>query len=96
MVDLDLIKMIESRASKLFMELGFVSTTVGKIQVYEINGSYIKFSYVIGLKCFVIEYAENLNVAKKNLYEDTDLFSIELGMESILVKLRKILIEHYL
>ena len=96
MVDIDFIKQVEEKASELFAELGLVSTIIGKAQVYEINSGYIKFSYVMGLRCFVIEYAENIKSAKKNLYEDTDLFSEDLGIDGILVKLRKILIEHYL
>ena len=95
MADLDFIKNIKDTASELFNELGLVPTMVGTTQSYEINGCYIKFSYVAGLRCFVIEYAENSNNAKKNIYEDTDLFSVELGCEGILVELRKVFIEHY-
>ena len=96
MYDVNLIKRIEESANELLSELGLTSITVGNNQVYEINGSYMKFSYVAGLGCFVIEYAENLSAAKKNLYEDSDLFPITLGETVLLDELRKTLNEHYL
>ena len=49
--------------------------------------TYFKPTY-IGKSCFVIEYADSIDDAKKNLYEDGDSFPLEMGETAILEGIR--------
>ncbi len=92
----DLINQIETQANDLFIKLGFVPCMINKTSVYEYKGQYYKFTFVNGLKSYIIEYANDIHDAQKNLYEDTDIIPIDLGLDGFITELDGILQKFYL
>ena len=86
---------IEAKASDIFMKLGFESTHVNSEKVYKNENGYHMFTFIEGLGVFVIEWAQSLDKASRNMYEDCDLLPISLGEDELLRQLENILIEHY-
>ena len=61
-----------------FIRHGFIKEIVNGRTNYVRNGKYRKVTYVEGLQGFVIEYADSLHEAQKNLYEDGDVYPLSL------------------
>ena len=86
---------IEAKASDIFTKLGFEPIHVNSEKVYKNESGYHMFTFVDGLSAFVIEWAQSLDEASKDMYEDCDLLPISLGEDELLRQLENILIEHY-
>ena len=56
----------------------------------------LQITYISKLRTFVIEYANNFQDAKNNVFEDGDIFSIDLTEDQIIQEFREILIQYYL
>ena len=69
----DFIKPCEKELCNLLINLGFEVENMNDIKAYKYKDSYYRFTFIEGLGGIVIEYAENLNDAMNNLYEDCDI-----------------------
>ena len=87
---------IELKSKDIFLSLGFSLVQINGRTVYEREGSYYIFSFVSGLKSYVIESAISLSDAKKNIYEDSDLISADMEEGHILMNLRELLVKYYI
>lgn len=92
----ELINSIMSQVEKLFIELGLEKMFINGESIYVHKGSCYKFSFITGLKGFVIETAESFQQAQKNVYEDSDVYLVSLGERKIIDKLRHDLNKYYL
>ena len=86
---------IEANASDIFMKLGFEPIHINSEKVYKSENGYHMFTFIDSFNAFVIEWAQSLDEASKNMYEDCDLLPISLGEDELLRQLENILIEHY-
>jgi hypothetical protein len=59
------------------------------------KGSYYRFTFIEAFRAYVIESASNYEEAKNNLFEDGDLFSIDVDEKDFVEKLRADLIKYY-
>lgn len=91
----DIVEKIKSKAMDMFVELGCKIVRINEELVYEKKGVFYKFAFIKGFKSFVVEYAENIDEAQKNRYEDGDLFPLSLGEEKLIEALRGDLIKYY-
>lgn len=79
---------IENKIISLFKELNFKEEIINNSVVYESEGKYLKLTFINKLKSFVIEYADNYNEAKKNLFEDGDLYPVTMDEDELICKMR--------
>ena len=86
---------IISKSAEVFLSLGFSLVQINGKTAYELGGSYFKFSLVKSLNSYVIESADSLSDAKKNLYEDSDLIPADTDEDNILTRLRELLTMYY-
>lgn len=69
---LELLKRLEDRLSRVFEIV-----TVGNNVCFRLdNGTIAHLIAFVDWKCIVVEYADNVKEAKKNMYEDGDQFYI--------------------
>ena len=90
------IENIKRKAEDLFIEMSFKQINLHNEAIYEYKGGYHKFTFVRGLNGFVMELADSLDEAKKNRFEDGDLYPISLGEKGILIQLRDDINKYYL
>ncbi|MNB92655.1 hypothetical protein D3C75_397600 [compost metagenome] len=79
---------IENEIIALLSELNFKKAIINNSEVYESEGQYLKLTFLNKLKSYVIEYADSYDEAKKNLFEDGDLFSISMDEDELISKIR--------
>ncbi|MNV77785.1 hypothetical protein D3C71_1712350 [compost metagenome] len=79
---------IENNIIALLSELNFKKVIINNCEVYESEGQYLKLTFLNKLKSYVIEYADSYDEAKKNLFEDGDLFSISMDEDELISKIR--------
>ena len=74
------INQISQQMGQVFLSLGFQKTIINDKINYEYKGSYRRIDYnsSIGL---IIEFAETLEEAEKNVYEDDETYPLSLGDE---------------
>jgi len=83
--------------NNLLISLGFEEKKINDLKVYNHKDSYYKFTFVEGLGGVVLEYAVNLNDAKKNLYEDCEIFRTDKDSEQqVFNDMENILRKYYL
>lgn len=87
---------IENKIISLFKELNFKEEVINNSILYEYEGRYLKLTFINQLKSFVIEYADSYDEAKKNLFEDGDLYSITMDEEELISKMRNEIINSLL
>jgi len=90
------IKSIEKKVSNLLISLGFEPKNVNNARVYAYEDSYYKFTFIKGLGGFVVEYAETIGDAEKNLFEDCDVFLVEVGTAQLLENIEDTLKKYYI
>lgn len=59
-----------------------------------VDGGFYRVDYCGGLDSYIIEYAENEEEARNNMFEDDDLFDDSLHREEIIEQVRNALIEY--
>lgn len=84
------------RLSCVFEELGFDKTVLNNKELFLHKENYYIITYISKFRSFVIEYANNFQDAKNNVFEDGDIFSIDLTEDQIIQEFREILIQYYL
>ena len=78
---------------KYFIENGFKETIINNRKVYKYkNNKYYTVSS--DNTAYYLEYAENLDEAKKNMYGDMDSYNSELGYNYIVDEIRKDIIKY--
>ncbi|MCL2015426.1 MAG: hypothetical protein FWG68_04185 [Defluviitaleaceae bacterium] len=87
---------LKNQANKLFSKLGFTQQYINNNLVHTINGEYCKLTFISAFNGFVIETAENITNATNNLYEDSDVISLENGTETFFDDLEQTLRNYYL
>ena len=90
------IKPCEKKLSNLLISLGFEVENINDVKTYKYKDSYYRFTFVEGIGGVVLEYAENLEDAKKNLYEDSDIFRTDMDQEQLLNHIENIIRKRYL
>ncbi|SEG78728.1 hypothetical protein [Paenibacillus sp. UNC499MF] len=86
---------LETKIDALFQELNFEKVSVSGTPLFLHNGLYIKITLVRGLKSYVVESADSYDKAAKNVFEDSDLYSISLNEDELIDKLRHDLLNYY-
>ncbi|MDK8193131.1 hypothetical protein QP794_23875 [Paenibacillus sp. UMB7766-LJ446] len=87
---------LQKKIDSLIHELNFERVTVNGISMLHYNGSYYKISFIKGLNSYVIEFANNYDEAKKNLFEDGDVYPVSLGEDRLISELHHDLNKYYL
>ena len=75
-----------------FIKLGYKEEKVNGETLYIKNNDYCKFSYVKDFHGYVIEIADCLENANKNLFEDVDVIDENIKVEEIETELRKMIL----
>ena len=65
------------KIEEIFLSFGFEKIIIRGKMNYEHNGKYRRIDYHPALG-FIVEYAESLQDAQQNLYEDGDLYPLSL------------------
>lgn len=86
---------ISTKIDNVLRELGFEIIEIDGKGLYHHKGNYYKFTYIDDFKAYVIEYANNYEEAKNNVFEDGDTYSIDLGENEFIEKLKADLIKYY-
>ncbi|NMC56793.1 MAG: hypothetical protein GYA50_06200 [Eubacteriaceae bacterium] len=81
-------KKILNEIKSLFLRLGFQKIEVNDVINYVYGNTYC-IPHCLQRLGFLIEYADSLEEAQKNWYEDGDSFPLEMGEEAILAGLEK-------
>lgn len=84
-----------AKIANALRELGYEIVEIDGKELYHHKGSYYKFTYINDFKAYVIEYANNYEEAKNNVFEDGDSYSIDLGENELIEKLKADLIKYY-
>ncbi|ABN53206.1 hypothetical protein M972_112765 [Acetivibrio thermocellus AD2] len=89
----DILKQIDN----VLHDLGFEVVEINGNKLYhnKNKGSYYRFTFIEAFRAYVIESASNYEEAKNNLFEDGDLFSIDVDEKDFVEKLRADLIKYY-
>lgn len=86
-MDTNLVKNIEKNANQLFVDMNMKEASINNKPNFRYKNGFYRFSFVSGLKSFVLEFAESWDDALKNRYEDSELYYLDLGEKNILAKL---------
>lgn len=86
---------LQKKIELLCHELNFEKVIVNGTPLFLQGGSYYKITFVKGLKSYVIEYANSLDEAVKNIFEDGDLYPISLNEKELIDKIRHDLVNYY-
>jgi len=76
----------------ILRESGFEVVIIDGKNVYHHEGSYYKFTYINQFEGYVVEYADNYEDAKNNVFEDGDIYSIDLNENELAEKIKADLI----
>lgn len=89
--------MIEkNKIDELFVSFGCLKKTLPSGDIcYMRDGVHYCFEYVNGLNAYVLETADNSVEAKKNRFEDNEIYSADLDENEIISKLKNDLIQFY-
>lgn len=87
---------IELRIESLLRELDFETVIVNGIQMYTRSEEYYKITFIEQFQSYVIEYASNFEDAKKNIFEDGDLYPVSIGEDELINSLRSDLLQYYI
>lgn len=87
--------LLSLKIDNLFKELGYTRVIINGKELYCHGDSYYKFTYINDLKAYVIEYANNYDDAMNNVFEDGDIYPIDLGEFELIKKMRSDLINYY-
>ena len=93
------IKEIKLRTSEVFKKLGFFSVILEEKQTYKHNGSYYRIDFIENLDnrdFLIIESAMNFDETKNNLFEDSDLLPLDIGIDKLMSELETLLKTHYM
>lgn len=86
---------ISIKIDNVLRELGFEFIEIDGNGLYHHKGNYYKFTYIDDFKAYVIEHANNYEEAKNNVFEDADTYSMHLGENEFIEKLKADLIKYY-
>jgi hypothetical protein len=86
----------QDKIDKAVKNLGFEAMEVGGKKLYFYKGNYYKFSYINDFKAYVIEYASSYEEALNNVFEDGDLYTIDMGENLLIEKITTDLIKYYI
>lgn len=86
---------IGTKIDNVLSELGFEIVEIDGKELYHYKASYFKITYIDDFKAYVIEYANNYEEAKNNVFEDGDIYSMDLGENELIEKLKADLIKYY-
>lgn len=81
--------LIEDKIKITLNELGFTKVDINNVEMYTNGKKYLKLTFLNDLKSYVIEYAENIDDAKKNRFEDGDAFSVTTAEEELIREIRE-------
>lgn len=79
---------IEGKIKGLLKELNFKEIIIKNTTVYTTSEMYLKVNFLLNLKSYVLEYADNYEDAEKNLFEDGDLLPISKGENELINEMR--------
>ena len=85
---MDRIDKILGRIRQMLMDLGFQKTALHGETTYQYKNLYC-IPHFIQTLGYLIEYADSLEAAQKNQYEDGDVFPEEMDAEAILQGLER-------
>lgn len=80
---------IISKLANILLDNNWEYETINGIQFYKKNDAFIKFSYSEGLNSIILETAETIEEAERDIFEDSELYSISDSKERILEKIAK-------
>lgn len=87
---------IHASMNNILLDLGLKKTVINGEDAFSDGVSYIRATYLAWLPGFVLEFAENLDEANGNLFEDGDLYPLSMGKEKLLAAFEKDIRTHYL
>ena len=90
------VKQVVVKARALFTRLGFKHTIIGTENLFERKGRFYRFTYVKGLRSFIVETALSSTDAMLNVFEDSDLLTVTNGEDALLCQLEVIIKKYYL
>ena len=90
------VKQVEVKARDLFIRLGFKHTIIGTENLFERKGRFYRFTYVNGLRSFIVESALSSTDAMLNVFEDSDSFTVTNGEDALMSQLEFIIRKYYL
>ena len=79
----------------VFETLGWNRAVVNEVENFELNGVYVKITLHNWLNSYILESADSIEDAKNNLYEDSDLYSLDGNEEEILKEMEQSLRNNY-
>jgi len=79
---------IENKIIALLMKLNYKKRKINDYEIYESEGKYLKLTFLNLLDSYVIEYADSYDEAKKNLFEDGDLYPVSMDDDVLICKMR--------
>ena len=74
-----MVKSLLTQIDSLFVSHGFAKEMINSEINYVLHGKYRKAAFVKGLDGIVIEYANYVEEAQRNVYEDGDVYPLSLG-----------------
>lgn len=77
-------ELLLKQIDNLFLELGFSKISINNKITYFKEEEYIRVDYINGFESFVLEYAQGIEEALNNVFEDGDLYPIKLGINEII------------
>ncbi len=87
---------LQAKIESIFVEFNFKPVLVKEQKRFEYNGHYHFVSFVNALNSFVIESASNLSEAEMKVFEDSDVYPLNLGEKELLRVIREDLIQFYM
>lgn len=89
-------KVILDKMEKLFINLGFSPIIINDVKFMRYKECYCKITFLKDWSAFVIESADNIQDAKKGVFEDGDLYYTDIYESELLSQLRSDLINYYM
>ena len=87
---------LKKKIESLFLETGFQRETLGETQCLVYHNCYCRVSYLSHYNAFVIESADSYQEAINHLFEDGDLYYIDIGEIELLNQIKKDIARYYL
>ncbi|MGF6907955.1 hypothetical protein [Fusobacterium sp. PH5-44] len=91
-----IINKIKKKADILLLSLGFDKIYFNDEEIYRYKEIFLKINYIDGISAFVFEVCYGINKAKNGLFEDTEVYPVNMGENKIMSEMEINIIKYYI